>query len=477
MNINKIQVLTGNYTYYKNNTRKVTPLYDYVSFTSSFHTGKLPECLDINTIMNLSEKSEINEELLDINNSGCMSQIFKIKPKGQDKIFAVKKVWPNNLRRYSGADLVKFLQKEAEIYKKFGQMDKIPRFYYHHFDDNHPEKNFLVLEWKDGLPTSRDGVFFDLKNVSKKHLGKIFDFIYEFDTRGFLHNDLWVGNILLAPDDISVIDFEAASIFNPIQNPEKSNLDNLKNGFLLRYFSDLYHRSPDVFGKSGEKKLLEMYKFANDLEAKLYLDKALKQLPVLGKANALRLIKKSNEIKNLTPNQLKEKALKEVFESDFKQGKMYTGNLDFDKKQTCETFRRAKDIIYKNPDIFKSPIYENKLKLTDLNIEICSKLTNAKKIINSSDLEKEIQVKKCLKLFKEINNKLNDKAYTEEEKKEFYYQNLNRFCDMNLRVFERLDNRSKDNALNIIRENRGLFDNKKKMRSYLDDLTLLSNKF
>lgn len=397
------------------NLRLVTA--DTVCFTSKNY--KIPEDIDIEVIRNMSENTP---GVIEVVGTGYLAQVFKYQSPKSGKIYAVKKLWPEHLKKHTTADPVKQLDDEIQAYKKLKNVKNIPKLYGYSNECDKKDANadhFIIVEWVEGKPVSKDSTFYDLEKIDKSRLKKIFDLIYEFDKRGVLQNDLWSANILFTDKDINIIDFNRSSFFNCSKNYEKSNLKDFKERFLWRYLSDIYHRS-------GEEKFFKIYKDTLKLEIDFLNRKSVSELFKHNNKGARELQIQAKSLKSLTDNQIKEKALKEIYESDLRCARIYSKYFEFNDNQAVESFKRARIIQEQHPNLL-----EDRKKLIDTNLEIISAIKNV------FDKSENSTPEKSQKIFKNIEAKLNDKSvYTENERKETYYQKFQEFCRINMNIYK-----------------------------------------
>ena len=239
-----------------------------ITFKGDLTYGKMPE--DIKT--NLASTCSVDTSgVIKTDDTGYLAQIFKYQSQASN-IYAIKKVWSEDLAKHVTADPVGQLKTEAEVYNKLVGIAHIPKFYCYNGDFSKNRKalanNYLVIGWVDGKQASTRGTFYDFKLVSKENLAKIYRIIGKFDKRGVLHNDLWAGNILFMPKDVNIIRFQYdQNYLTQSSTIKKTNLDSFKERFLNRYFSD-------VFQKLGEKELVDIYIYTTYQEINQLKDKA-----------------------------------------------------------------------------------------------------------------------------------------------------------------------------------------------------------
>jgi|GEM_PF-4850841 len=460
MYINPVKIPTINYNNEKFNRITWYPA-DTVSFKNHLITyGKLPKGFDIHNIKELTIHSPGVIESID---TGYLAQVFKYKPAKSSKIYAIKKIWPEHLAKHVTANPVQQLRTEAEAYNLIGNNPNIPKFFAYKGDFSGKKdsfaNNYIVMEWVDGVQTSQNGTYYDLNMINKTKLEKIYNLLHEFDTKGIFHNDLWAGNILFTDKDVNIIDFNRASFFNPVLNHNSTNLDSFKERFLWRYFSDVYQ-------KSGENELVDVYKHTLNLEISL-LNKRAKFLQSKSNDTGTDELKsKANGLKELLKNNqdLKNYIFKELYTSDLRCGKIYAKYFEFENDEAIESFKRARDVSQTYPEIIN-----NDNKTINSTIQIIKMLKNA------MNYAKKLKFQESLEIFEKVKQKLNDSnIYTEAERKEVYYQKFSKFCDININYLNAEVNGSKQDAQIILNDNEQFFKETKRILPYFYTLKALS---
>jgi len=434
---------------------------DTVSFKSHIDMyGRLPDDFDIN---NIKELSSTTPGILESIDTGYLAQIFKYKPANSPKVYAIKKIWPENLAKHVSADPVKQLQTEAKVYQMLGNQPNTPKFYTYNGDFSGTKdslaNNYIVMEWVDGVQISKNGTYYDLSRIDKSKLKKIYKLLHEFDVKGIFHNDLWAGNLLFTKNDVNIIDFNRASFFNPILNHKSTNLDSFKERFLLRYFSDVYQ-------KKGQDELIDVYKYTMDLEISSLKNRArfLKSNSNYQGAEELETYAKHLTLLKNNQNLLKEHIFKEIYESDLRCGKIYAKYFEFEDDEAIESFKRSRDISQNYPEIL------------DKNNSISSNLQIIKTFKNAMNYAKESRFKESLKSFEMVKQKLSDQnIYPVTERDEVYYQKFSRFCDININFLNAMINGSKQDVQIILDDNEQFFKETKRILSYFYTLKAIAS--
>ncbi len=445
---------------------------DSICFSQTSSTiktqGELPKDIKLETIINLSERSN-TPGILDVIDTGYLAQVFKYQPPGSKNIYAVKKVWNEEQTKCITANPVEQLCTEAKVYKRLENKGvNIPPFYYYQGDfsgkKGSANNNFIVMGWLDGKFVSNEGTFYDFDLIDKGKIQDVFNLIDKFDENGVFHNDLWSANILFNGKGAYAIDFNRAGFFNPKQDYESTNLDSFKERFLWRYYSDIYHRSDDNM-QTREQKLLDMYRYCLGLESGLLKNRANLVSDENGKAEIL--LAKAAELDKLTENtsELIKRAVSEIYKSDLRCGRIYSKYFEFKDIEAKLLFERAKIIRQNHPDILPDEI-----KMLDANISVVEKLHD---IMEKHD---ETTVGKNLRMFKAMRVTLDDaNAYCEREKQEVYYKKFSRFCDINIKFLEELQKGNKAVAKAVLEQpdNKQFFKETKMMHPYYNDLLKL----
>jgi predicted Ser/Thr protein kinase len=434
---------------------------DSVYFTSNADGFVVPDDIDKQTIIKLKHDSIGVKKII---NSGYLARVFRYESV-TGKTYAIKKTWPEGQQKHATANPVKQLNDEIKAYKKLGDIKGIPQLYGHSNESDNSnilENHFLILEWVEGKPVSTDGTFYEFDKINKEKLKKIFDLMFEFDKKGVLHNDLWAANILFTDNDVNIIDFNRSEFFDPHKEYSKSNLQSFKERFLHRYLSDINDRL-------GEDKFLEVYKDILDLEINLLNKRAEFELSNGNLINGCKLINSARKLGSLQGDEIKNKAVKEIFESDITCGKIYTKYFEFEENEAIKSFQKAGILKKKYPDLFS---YNEKLINSNLDV-----ISNTKLGINQA---KDQDIDNCFKTFQKIQSKLKDTSiYSEKEQQEDYYKKLSEFTELNIDFIRSLKNNSRTASLEILQKNEQFFKLNKKIGYYKETLETLAenNKF
>lgn len=431
---------------------------DIVSFKSALTIGCLPNDITVD----LEHLNENSNGVIAVNDTGYLAQIFKYKPHNSNNIYAIKKVWPDDLAKHISANPLEQLKTEAQVYERLKGIKNIPEFYFYKgtisTSPKTRENNYIVMQWVDGEQASLKGTFYNSDLITKDKLKKIYNLLLEFDKRGVLHNDLWAGNILFTKNDVNLIDFNRSRFFDPISSPKTNNLDSFKERFLNRYLSDVYQQS-------GEEELVDLYKNTQLFEAD-FLEKKAKFFNSNGlKDEAQELFKQKEIVKQSIKdqNKLKEKALLEVINTDLRCGKIYAKYFEFEDGETQECYNRLRKTISATNNIGNiNPININ------YNIQIIDMLKQTINSINNKNIESSLST------YKKIRQKLlNPKAYPQSEREEMYYQKFSKFCDINIEILSSLATNDKQKAEFLLQNNKDFFYQTKRIIPYYEKLKSL----
>lgn len=263
--------------------------------------------------VDFSKLTEDSAGVLDVINSGTFAQILKFR--FQDKTYAVKRLYPNkiiqpqaDLEYTKRASLQEQLKNEISVYKRLKNVDGVPQLYlYNSSDMKNPLNNYIVTSWAEGKTSTKDGAVYDTELILPK-LPQIYNTLAEFDKIGFLHGDLWAGNILFSEKRINIIDFNASKNFNSKEEYEISNLDDFKKRFLNIFLADIYHRK-------GENEFLKTYLYCLKLEQEFFINK-LENSDNINAKNYFN--EKLDKVRNLIENplNLRNEAINTIYNSN-----------------------------------------------------------------------------------------------------------------------------------------------------------------
>lgn len=412
----------------------------------------LPEDIDKQTVINLKHDTPGVAKII---NSGYLARVFKYKsPDGN--IYAIKKTWPEDKQKLPYINPVKQLNDEIKAYKRLGDIKGVPKlcgYSDEYNNDKNLNEHFLVLSWVEGKPVSKDSTYYDFDLINKEKLSKIFNLLTEFDKKGVLHNDLWAANILFTDNDVNIVDFNRAELFDPHKEYTKSNLDAFKTRFLHRYLSDVNDRQ-------GEDKFLEVYKDVLDLEIDQLKKRGTFELLDGNIKHAVKLVNKANHLNNLNDEDIKNKALKEIFDSDFNCGKIYTKYFEFEENESIKSFLKALELKQKYPQLFS--VDE---KLISSNLEVISNINLGIEQAKDQDIDN------CYETFKNAQFILkNQSIYDNKARQEDYYKKMSEFIRLNIDFIDILKNKSSDDALKFIKDRDQFFTVNKKIGYYKEVL-------
>ena len=260
--------------------------------------------------------SKLNEHslgVLDVINTGTFAQILKFR--FNDKLYAVKRLYPNkinqpqtSLHNSKRQSLQQQLQNEILVYKNLQNLNEIPKLYLFNLgDEKNPLNNYIVTSWLNGRISTNDGAIYDTELV-KLHLPQIYNTLAEFDKKGFLHGDLWAGNILFSEKGVNIIDFNDSTIFDAEKDYKVSNLDDFKTRFLNIFLADIYHRK-------GIAEFLKTYKECLILEQNLFKNKKENIININAK-NYFNERINNIEVLLKSPYKLKNQAIKTIYDSN-----------------------------------------------------------------------------------------------------------------------------------------------------------------
>ncbi len=419
--------------------------------------GQLPKDIKID----ISKISASSEGVTATNSTGYLAQIFKYKSSIFSKTYAIKKVWPKDMAKHITANPTEQLATEAKVYEKLKGVKNIPEFYFYKGDfsnnSNAIDNNYLVMSWVDGESASNNGTFYNLGLIDNKKLEKIFSLLSKFDEKGILHNDLWAGNILFTKNDVNIIDFNRSVLFDPLKEPEKSNLESFKERFLWRYLSDVYKQK-------GEGESVNIYKYICNLEQNLLLQRANLLLSNGQEEDAKRLESKSANIRLRIndPKLMKQETIDTIYKSDLRCSKIYAKYFEFEDGESLECYNRIRTLTDKNPQINANP------KNIDSNIKIIRMFKLAMKQTEKNNFTDS------LKLYEKILKKLEDEnSYGSEEKEEIYYKKFTEFTKLNIKILTALNANNKLEAKNILETNKEFFYQTKRLIPYYNKLSAL----
>lgn len=380
---------------------------DTVSFGCVPKIGKLPaDFLGID-IAGLTRESD---HVLEINQKGYLAEVIKFKGRVTGKMYAIKRIRANDAAKHAHTNLMEAMSKEAEMYERLGKMDGIPEFYFYHSNPNSATDNYLIMSWVEGKSSSRKGIYYNPNLINNKIIGKMFQALYGFDKKGVIHNDLWAANMLIDGEDVHIIDFNRAYVYNPQTQFGENNLKEFKKRFLHRYFSDVYQRQ-------GELAYFQVYKDSIREEIKYHRKKSWYYL-FSGNFKGFsyyRRLKKDLQAQLRTPQLLTQRALRIVFDSDVHCAETFAKHFEFGPTEAAFHCKKALRIMNAHSDI----ISKEKLAVLNTNITVISKLSE---ILASKNIDVE-KINEILKLLED------NRIYNPQEQEKPYYILFKRFCN------------------------------------------------